>query len=85
MERDATGASASMQNISQDTVQNLIFLKPPLSKQRRISSHLREMTDRIDTLLETMQEGIERLKEYRTALISAAVTGQIDVREDVQT
>jgi type I restriction enzyme S subunit len=85
MERDATGASASMQNISQDTVQNLIFLKPPLSEQRRISSHLKEMTDRIDTLLETMQEGIERLKEYRTALISAAVTGQIDVREEEKT
>ncbi|HXF91835.1 MAG TPA: hypothetical protein VNK46_03680 [Nitrospiraceae bacterium] len=31
-----------------------------------------------------VREGIEKLKEYRTALISAAVTGKIDVREVVQ-
>jgi len=30
-----------------------------------------------------VREGIEKLKEYRTALISAAVTGKIDVREEV--
>lgn len=29
-----------------------------------------------------IREGIERLKEYRTALISAAVTGKIDVRDE---
>ncbi|MCS3632670.1 type I restriction enzyme S subunit [Salinibacter ruber] len=85
MERDATGASSSMQNISQDTVRNLLFLKPPYREQRRISNRLREWNRQIDALLEKTSDGIKRLKEYRTALISAAVTGQIDVREEVAT
>ena len=83
MEQDATGASASMQNISQDTVLNLLFLNPPYQEQRRISNRLRELTHQIDLLLEKADEGIDRLKEYRTALISAAVTGQIDVRGEI--
>ena len=37
---------------------------------------------KIDGLIAKVQESIDRLKEYRTALISAAVTGQIDVREE---
>ena len=40
-------------------------------------------TGRIDTLIQKINEAIGRLKEYRTALISAAVTGKIDVREEV--
>lgn len=36
----------------------------------------------IDLLIEKSNQYIELLKEYRTALISAAVTGKIDVREE---
>ena len=39
-------------------------------------------TARIDALVAKVREAIERLKELRTALISAAVTGKIDVWED---
>jgi hypothetical protein len=39
-------------------------------------------TARIDALVAKVREAIERLKELRTALISAAVTGKIDVREE---
>jgi hypothetical protein len=38
-------------------------------------------TAKIDALVTKIQEASDRLKEYRTALISAAVTGKIDVRE----
>ena len=38
---------------------------------------------RLDALIPKVYEAIEKLKEYRTALISAAVTGKIDVREAV--
>ena len=38
---------------------------------------------RVDSLIAKVREAIERLKELRTALISAAVTGKIDVREEV--
>ena len=37
---------------------------------------------KIDGFIAKMREGIDRLKEFRTALISAAVTGKIDVREE---
>jgi len=38
---------------------------------------------KIDVLVKKVNEHIEALREYRTALISAAVTGKIDVREEV--
>src|SRR5574341_1686507 len=46
---------------------------------RRI--HARARTAKIDALVARVHDAIERLKELRTALISAAVTGKIDVRE----
>jgi type I restriction enzyme S subunit len=57
---------------------------PPLSEQRAIAAYLDRETERIDTLIDTIQDAIDRLKEYRTALISAAVTGQIDVRGEAE-
>lgn len=56
---------------------------PPLPEQQAIADHLDAETARIDALVAKAHEGIERLKEYRTALISAAVTGKIDVRDEV--
>jgi len=54
----------------------------PPSEQRAIAAFLDRETAKIDALIAKIREGIERLKEYRTALISAAVTGKIDVREE---
>ncbi|MEI7557214.1 restriction endonuclease subunit S, partial [Candidatus Chlorohelix sp.] len=53
---------------------------PPLAEQRAIAAFLDRETAKIDTLVKKIEEGIARLKEYRAALISAAVTGKIDVR-----
>jgi type I restriction enzyme S subunit len=55
---------------------------PPQLEQRAIASFLEEQIRKIDALIQKMREGIDSLKEYRTALISAAVTGKIDVREE---
>jgi type I restriction enzyme, S subunit len=44
---------------------------------------LTDEREKVDALINKIREGIEKLKEYRTALISAAVTGKIDVREEV--
>jgi type I restriction enzyme S subunit len=38
---------------------------------------------KLDALIAKVQQGIEKLREYRAALISAAVTGEIDVRQEV--
>lgn len=53
---------------------------PPMEEQQRIVAFLDRETARIDALIEKVEKSIELLREYRTALISAAVTGKIDVR-----
>ncbi len=54
---------------------------PDISEQIAIISFLDLEIQKIDKLIEKVELTIERLKEYRTALITAAVTGKIDVRE----
>jgi type I restriction enzyme, S subunit len=56
---------------------------PPVAEQRRIAAHLDEQTAKIDTLITETKRFIELARERRSALITAAVTGQIDVREMV--
>jgi type I restriction enzyme S subunit len=52
---------------------------PPLDEQRRIAAHLDRQTARINTLIAETERFIELAKERRAALITAAVTGQLDV------
>jgi len=56
---------------------------PPLDEQRVIVDALDREGAKHHTLETKVREAIERLKELRTALISAAVTGKIDVRQEV--
>lgn len=53
---------------------------PPIEDQEAISSHLESRLNEFDTLTAEAQRAIDLLQERRMALISAAVTGQIDVR-----
>lgn len=55
---------------------------PAKEEQRAIAAFLDRETARIDALIAKVRDAIDRLKELRTALISAAVTGKIDVREE---
>ena len=61
---------------------NSLFLVPPLPEQRAIAAFLDRETGRIDTLTTKLRESTSKLREYRIALISAAVTGKIDVRQE---
>lgn len=54
---------------------------PPFHEQLSIVQWLNSETAKLDALIAKIRTGIERLREYRTALISAAVTGKIDVRQ----
>ncbi len=56
---------------------------PPLLEQRAIADYLDRETRRIDHLIARVEAALEWLAEYRSALITAAVTGKIDVREGV--
>lgn len=60
---------------------NFCITLPSLEEQQAIAQFLDQQTNKIDTLITKTKTSIEKLKEYRTALISAAVTGKIDVRE----
>ena len=70
-------------NLNVDRIGVLFAVKPSRSEQETIAAYLDEQTSRIDSIIAKVEESIEKLKEYRTAIISAAVTGKIDVREVV--
>jgi type I restriction enzyme S subunit len=57
-----------------------LLVRPPLVEQRGITGFLQRSTEELDTLVTDAESAITLLQERRTALISAAVTGKIDVR-----
>jgi type I restriction enzyme S subunit len=56
------------------------LMLPAVDRQRAITAEFRERTARIDALIAKAEEHIALAKERRSALITAMVTGQIDVR-----
>jgi len=68
-------------NLNVERIKNLFTVLPPIAEQEAIASYLDKEISFIDSLIEKNTRSIELLKEHRTALISAAVTGKIDVRE----
>ena len=62
---------------------NLWVIVPPIAEQQSIATFLDREKSQIDVLLEKIEASIGTLREYRSALISAAVTGKIDVRKEV--
>jgi type I restriction enzyme S subunit len=71
---------ATMDNLNADIVARLRLPKPPFAEQREIIEFLDRETAQVDALAAKAREMIDVLKERRQALISAAVTGKIDVR-----
>ena len=65
-------------------VRDVRFPSPPLQEQLAIVEFLGRETVQNDSLVTKVEAAIERLLEYRTALITAAVTGKIDVRTPAQ-
>ncbi len=77
----STENGAAREGLPFSQIANLILALPPLPEQRAIADYLDRETARIDALIQKIEASIETWKEYRTALITAAVTGKIDVRE----
>lgn len=67
--------------MNQEKTKEICIAVPPMNEQLAISKFLDSQTVKIATLTAEAQRAIELLQERRTALISAAVTGQIDVRD----
>lgn len=66
--------------IKQNDLDNLPLPIPPIDEQLEIVEHINEQTAQIDALIAKAEEHIALAKERRSALITAAVTGQIDIR-----
>lgn len=75
----ATGATRDRLNLGLASAR--VVPLPPLNEQAEIVAALNRDTARIDLLTEKTQRSIDLLKERRAAFITAAVTGQIDLRE----
>ena len=72
--------------LTAEALNNLMIAVPPTESERAdIEKHIVTETAKLDTLTVEAERGIELLQERRTALISAAVTGKIDVRGLVET
>ena len=80
----STYIQATIQNVSAERYASLSLPSPPVAEQCAVVSFIALQTAKIDALVAKIQEAIGRLKEYRTALISAAITGKIDVRDEVR-
>ena len=76
------GVSRDALNFEQ--IGELVISRPAIEEQKSIAAFLDRETAKLDSLIDKVQEAIELLKELRTALISAAVTGKIDVREEME-
>ena len=77
----STTEGTTIKNISLDTLRNLKIPLPSNPEQQQILDFIKKETSTIETLISKYQKQIELMQEYRTALISQAVTGKIDVRE----
>lgn len=80
-EMSLLGSGATMQRVSRTELGNVRVAWPPLNEQIEISRYIQTETMQIDTLSERVGTSIDLLKKRRSALITAAVTGQIDLRE----
>lgn len=81
LELNAVGTT--MLNLNPTIVGRMHVPVPPLNEQAAIAVYLDAETVKLDALVGKVEEAVERLQEYRTALITAAVTGKIDVRKHV--
>ncbi|OWY71566.1 hypothetical protein B7486_07715 [cyanobacterium TDX16] len=76
---DSDGGGSTKGAITCNRLGNTAIPFPPANEQAAIARHLDSVSARLDALIAASETAIARLNEYRTALISAAVTGRIDV------
>ena len=76
------GKLGTQLNLNTDTIGNIHVPLPQPAEQRAIVQFVDHEAAEIDALIAKVDEAIDHLREFRTALISAAVTGKIDVREE---
>ena len=83
IELSISGADGLANNLPQSRIKKLMLVRPPVGEQSEICNYIDRQTTRLDTLIEKTERSIALIKERRAALITAAVTGQIDLRAAV--
>ena len=73
------GASSTVPSLRMHMLEDLQIHLPPLTEQRRIADEIDRETAEIDSMLEDITKLRDLLAERRAAVISAAVTGQINI------
>jgi type I restriction enzyme S subunit len=79
-ELDRFTFGATIKTIGMDDVKSLTTTVPPIDEQELICKHIDVRLAKFDLLIQKAEQQISLQKEHRTALISATVTGKIDVR-----
>jgi type I restriction enzyme S subunit len=74
------GAEGLANNLSQANIKKLLLARPPYDEQKLIVENLKVSLERYQNIISETLQSVDLLREHRTALISAAVTGKIDVR-----
>lgn len=71
---------SAVPGVDRNDIHPIIAAIPPTREQIAICDYLDRETLKIDRMIAKVEEAIDRLQEYRSAVITAAVTGKIDVR-----
>ncbi|HAU1091258.1 TPA: hypothetical protein F8V12_00710 [Legionella pneumophila] len=66
-------------SLSQGLLKSLPVIIPPIEEQEEISYYLDTKIEKINLLIKNVEHSINQLKEFRIALITEAVTGQLDI------
>ena len=77
---DKLSTNTALPSMTQEDLLNLGFAIPPIQEQIEISKFIAEYLEKNHSLMEKAKQAIQLMQERRTALISSAVTGKIDVR-----
>ncbi len=78
---DSVQIQATLPNVSAEKYNGFFVPTPPINEQINIVAEIRRRTDKFDVLIAAAEQAVAYMQERRTALISAAVTGKIDVRD----
>jgi type I restriction enzyme S subunit len=75
----ASGSSDTMPKINQEKIRSLVWARPPLEEQARIAQQILNESAKSEVVINRCQLSIDRISELKGSLVTAAVTGQLDI------
>ena len=77
---DLAMIGSTFKRVNVERIKSILVALPPVQEQKQIERHIQEISGHYEALSNAAEKHAKLLRERRSALISAAVTGQIDVR-----